>query len=145
VDIWIAPTFAQGDGWIATLQHIARENTMFVIGANTLLHVDDVPSDFPHRDKLVPQSYLAENGDWLEPGNTVLVDPNGTILAGPVREAEETLIADFDLGLVSATRRFRDPVGHYNRPDVFRLLVDTSARPAVVESPDLSRWGPTDS
>jgi hypothetical protein len=28
-----------------------------------------------------------------------------------------------------------DPVGHYNRPDVFRLLVDTSRRPAVVEEP----------
>jgi hypothetical protein len=25
-----------------------------------------------------------------------------------------------------------DPVGHYNRPDVFRLHVDTSSRPPVV-------------
>jgi hypothetical protein len=27
-----------------------------------------------------------------------------------------------------------DPVGHYNRPDVLRLLVDTSRRPAIVEA-----------
>jgi hypothetical protein len=25
-----------------------------------------------------------------------------------------------------------DPVGHHNRPDVFRLIVDTSPRPHVV-------------
>jgi hypothetical protein len=29
-----------------------------------------------------------------------------------------------------------DPAGHYNRPDIFRLHVDTSARPAFVETSD---------
>jgi nitrilase len=45
-----------------------------------------------------------------------------------------TLIADLDLGEVLSARRQMDPVGHYHRPDVFRLLVDTSPRPAVVEA-----------
>ena len=52
-----------------------------------------------------------------------------------MREKEETLIADLDLGAVLAARRHLDPVGRYNRPDVFRLQVDTSARPAFVEMP----------
>ena len=90
---------------------------------------------FPHRDRLVPPAYLEENGPWLEPGNTAIIGPSGAILAGPVREKEETLIADLDLGAVLAARRHLDPVGHYNRPDVFRLQVDTSARPAFVEMP----------
>ena len=34
VDLWVAPTLALGDGWIATMRHIARENRMFVIGVN---------------------------------------------------------------------------------------------------------------
>jgi hypothetical protein len=31
------------DGWIATMRHIARENRMFVIGVNPVLHVDTSP------------------------------------------------------------------------------------------------------
>lgn len=134
VDIWLAPTFAVGAGWIATLQHLARENAMFVVGVNNVLDLDQIPSNFPNRDKLVPDSFREENGDWLEPGNTVIIDPNGGILAGPVRQKEETLVVDLDLAQVTSTRRMRDPVGHYNRPDVFRLLVDTSSRQAVIET-----------
>jgi nitrilase len=133
VDIWLAPTLATGDGWIATLQHIARENRMFVAGINPVLHVDQIPADFPMLESLVPSEYREANGDWLEPGNTAIVGPNGEVIAGPIREREETLIADLDLGSVHAARRHMDPTGHYNRPDVFRLLVDTSRRPAVVE------------
>lgn len=55
------------------------------------------------------------------------------MLAGPVREREETLVADLDLRTVAIARRHMDPVGHYHRPDIFRLCVDTSPRPAVTE------------
>jgi len=104
VDLWIAPTLAIGDGWIATLQHLARENRMFVAGVNPVLHAGQIPADFPHRDRLVPPGYLKDNGPWLEEGNTVIIGPNGGILAGPVREKEETLIADLDLGAVLTNR-----------------------------------------
>ena len=120
-----------GDGWIATMQHLARENRMYVVGVNPVLHVDQIPADFPHRERLVPDSYVQENGPWIEPGNTVIVAPSGALVAGPVREAEETLIAELDLSRVAAARRFMDPTGHYNRPDVFRLIVDTTSRQAT--------------
>jgi predicted amidohydrolase len=132
IDLWLAPTLAPGDAWIATMRHLARENRMFVVGVNPVLHVDRIPTDFPHRDRLAPASYVADHGPWIEEGNTVVVGPGGELLAGPVREREETLLVDLDLGAVRAARRTMDPVGHYNRPDVFRLHVDTSPRPAVV-------------
>ena len=133
VDVWLAPTLAQGDGWIATMRHLARENRMFVVGVNPVLHADQVPVSFPARDRLLAPGYLEQNGPWLEGGNTVLVAPDGSVLAGPVREREETLIADLDLRTVATARRHMDPVGHYHRPDIFRLCVDTSPRPAVTE------------
>jgi nitrilase len=140
VDLWIAPTLAVGDAWVASMQHLARENRMFVVGVNPVVHADRIRADFPNRDRLIPAEWLAERDGWVEPGNSVIVGPDGSLIAGPVRHREETLIADLDLGSVRSARRLIDPVGHYNRPDVFRLHVDTSPRPSVVvESFDRSQ------
>src|SRR6476620_8152941 len=37
VDLWIAPTLAGGDAWIATMRHIAREGRCYVAGVNPCL------------------------------------------------------------------------------------------------------------
>jgi len=133
IDVWLAPTLAAGEFWVRAMQHIARENGMYVVGVNPVLHVDQIPTDFPHPGELLPPTYLEENGPWIEPGGSVIVAPNGSLLEGPVSEAEETLVADLDLSQTLARRRFMDPTGHYNRPDVFRLLVDTTSREATTE------------
>jgi nitrilase len=133
VDVWVAPTLATGDAWVATMQHIARENRMFVIGVNPCIHASQIPASMPRADALYPAADREREGGWLFPGNTVIVEPSGTILAGPVREEERILTAELDLAVIGTQRRYFDPVGHYHRPDVFRLLVDTAPRPAVVE------------
>ena len=109
---------------------------MFVVGVNPVLHADQVPAGLPRAGTgSIPARYLRrQRADWLEEGNTVIVAPSGEILAGPVRQREETLIADLDLGDVLSARRHLNPVGHYHRPDIFRLHVDTSPRPPVVET-----------
>ena len=130
VDIWAAPTLAQGDGWIATMRHIALEGRCYVIGVNPCLHVDQIPDDFPHRDSL--WTVDDDSDGWVEPGNSVIVDPTGKIMAGPARHEETILYADLDLASVHAARRFFDPVGHYSRPDIFQLHVDIRPRVGVV-------------
>jgi nitrilase len=132
VDVWIAPTLATGDAWVASMRHLARENRMYVVSVNPVVHADRIPADIPHRERLIPTAWLDERDSWVEEGNSVIVGPDGGLIVGPVRQREETLIADLDLGSVRAARRLLDPVGHYNRPDVFRLHVDTSSRPPVV-------------
>ena len=144
VDIWAAPTLAPSDGWIATMRHIALEGRCYVIGVNPCLHMDQIPADFPHRDRV--WAVDDDGPGWVEPGNSVIIDPTGKILAGPARHEETILYAGVDLAAVHAARRFFDPVGHYSRPDVFQLHVDTHSRPAVVHdrlTPGVS--GPTPS
>ena len=64
------------------MRHIAREGRCYVLGVNSR-HVDQIPADFPDRERV----WRAENGDgeWVEPGNSVIVGPTGEILAGPAR------------------------------------------------------------
>jgi predicted amidohydrolase len=128
VDIWTAPTLAPGDAWVATMRHLAREGRCYVVGVNPCVHVDQIPVDFPHRDRLWDKQ---RKGEWVEQGNAVIVNPAGEILAGPAREKETILTADVDLTEVRAARRLFDATGHYNRPDVFQLTVDTRPRCAV--------------
>ncbi|HET9681715.1 MAG TPA: nitrilase-related carbon-nitrogen hydrolase, partial [Candidatus Limnocylindrales bacterium] len=64
-------------------------------------------------------------------GGSCIVDPLGEVLAGPARDGEAILTADLDLGQLARGRFDLDVVGHYARPDVFRLVVDRSPKAAV--------------
>lgn len=130
VEVWLAPTLARGDGWVTTMQHIAREGRLWVVGVNPCLHADQIPADLPDRDRIAPEPEPGD-GEWIEPGNSVICDPSGRLVAGPLRHEEGILTARIDLAQVAELRRLFDPTGHYHRPDVFSLTVDTRPRPAV--------------
>ena len=119
-----------------TLRHIAREGRTYVIGVTSCISAADLPADLPGRDGL-----YGDGGDWLSRGNTVIVGPEGDILAGPLTGEEGVLYAEIDTARAQLSRRQFDPVGHYSRSDVFRLIVDTSPRAAVTE---LNRCGAQD-
>ncbi len=126
VEVYVAPTYDSGDGWIGTLQHIAREGCCWVIGAGTVMRASDLPADFPDRDTL-----YADADEWINPGDSVIIAPGGAIVAGPMRKDVGMLMADIDLGAVTAARRRIDVAGHYARPDVFRLNVNRQEQSPV--------------
>jgi nitrilase len=49
-------------------------------------------------------------------------------LTGPIYDDEALLVADLDLDEIVRAKCDFDVVGHYSRPDIFRLLVNRSAR-----------------
>ena len=126
VEIYLAPTWDNSPQWVATLQHIAKEGRLYVVGVAPLLRGDDVPAE------LRGDTYRADGTDWMSRGHTTIVAPGGEILAGPVVDQEEIVYAEIDTDQVREHRRFFDPVGHYSRPDVFTLHVDTRPQTSVV-------------
>jgi len=118
IDVYLAPTWDNSDVWVASMRHIAKEGRMYVVGVNSCIRGSDIPADIPGRADL-----YGGDDDWASRGNTVIVDPYGEILAGPITEQEGILYAEIDTEAVRQSRRQFDVVGHYARPDVFRLDV----------------------
>jgi len=93
----LAPSMGQDDGWQATMCHIALEGRVAVISAVIANRTTDVPADLPGRDELYPAD------QWLCPGGSVIVDGDGSVLAGPLYETEGILVADFDIDRLDPT------------------------------------------
>ncbi|MDQ6920566.1 MAG: carbon-nitrogen hydrolase family protein [Candidatus Dormibacteraeota bacterium] len=126
-DIYLAPTWDAGSGWVSTMRHIALEGRCWVLGNGTAMQGRDVPEDFPGRAALFP-----DEEDWFNPGDSVVVAPDGRVVAGPLRNQHGILYAECDLDAAAAARRTLDVAGHYGRPDVFRLEVSMGPRPPIV-------------
>jgi len=126
VELYVAPTYDSGDGWLGSLQHIAREGCCWVIGSGTAFKASDLPDDMPGRAQLYP-----EQNEWVNPGDSVVIAPGGEIVAGPMRNENGVLYAEVDPQRVGIARRSLDVAGHYARPDIFTLHVDTRPQSPV--------------
>jgi len=61
--------------------------------------------------------------EWINDGDSVVVDPTGKVVAGPLRREAGILYAEIDIARVAPSRRTLDVAGHYARPDIFELQV----------------------
>jgi nitrilase len=126
VEIYIAPTYDEGDAWIGTMRHIAREGGCWVLGAGFALRGSDLPADFPERAELFP-----DPDEWINSGDSVVVAPRGRLVAGPMHAEVGLLMADIDVSEVAPAHRTLDVVGHYARPDIFQLHVNRQPQSPV--------------
>jgi nitrilase len=134
VEVYIASTWDEGDTWLATMRHIAAEGRCWVIGSGCSLRASDVPAAFPGRDRLFP-----DPDEWLNAGDSVVVAPGGTIVAGPLHQEHGLLLADIEPSRAAAEHRTMDVAGHYSRNDIFSLVVDRSARRPIAYGPTQER------
>jgi nitrilase len=120
VQLWVAPTADDSDGWLASMRHIAIESGAFVISAPQYIPASAFPRDFP-----VP---LPEGKEVFGEGGAAIVEPTwGKVVAGPLRGEEGIVVADCDLRAGLHAKRWFDAVGHYSRADVLMAPEDEIA------------------
>ena len=122
IQIYCAPTADGRETWFPTMRHIAVEGRCFVLSSNLFAR----RSDYPDADDTTES-----NGDEVVcRGGSCIIDPFGAVLAGPNYEGEALLTAELDLATIARGKFDLDVVGHYARPDVFRLVVnETDTQP----------------
>jgi nitrilase len=116
VHLYVAPTWDRGEPWLSTLRHIAKEGRVYVIGCCSAMRLEDLPDRFAFKT-----SVSVSPDGWINPGDSVIVDPDGKVLAGPLHERQEILLAEVDPQRMVGPRWQLDVAGHYSRPDVLAL------------------------
>jgi nitrilase len=130
IELYCAPTADDRDSWLGTMRHVALEGRCFVLSSNQYATRRDYPADYPLEGDPDPARVLCRGGSCI-------IDPLGKVLAGPEFTGPAILTADLVLDEIPKAKYDFDVVGHYARPDVFRLVVDTAAkRPVEWSDPD---------
>jgi len=132
VELYCAPTVDDRETWLPTMRHVAMEGRCFVLSANQFARRSDYPADYPVGS--------GDPDEVLIGGGSCIVDPFGRVLAGPARDGQAVLVADLDLDEIARGKFDLDVVGHYGRPDIFKLVVDRRAQRSTMAETDA---GPT--
>ena len=126
--IHLALTWDRGEPWTSSMRHIAKESRCFVISCCQVMRKRDIPDDWSFKTK-----YMSDVDDWINPGHSLIADPDGKLIAGPLIQEEAILYADIEPAQLVGPRWQLDIAGHYARPDIFELLVHRKARPHITE------------
>ncbi|KAI6241483.1 Nitrilase [Aphelenchoides fujianensis] len=104
VQIYLAPTVDDRDTWLSTMRAIA------------FLTNKDFPAGHP--------THESEKRVLIR-GGSCAVSPFGQVLVAPVFDSEALHVVDVDLAECTRGKFDLDVAGHYARPDVFQLTVNT--------------------
>jgi predicted amidohydrolase len=95
----------------------AMEAGAFVLSACGIIDESDVPDEFPHKGKM--------NIRYARGGSSIIA-PLGIPLVGPV-EGPQIIHGELQAWMIKAVKSIVDTAGHYSRPDVVRLVVNSNA------------------
>jgi hypothetical protein len=84
-------------------------------------------ADYPNDLGKESQREIDAAPDPLCRGGSAIISPLGEYLAGPLWDEAGILYATIDPGEIAEARFDFDAVGHYSRPDLFRLTAPSGA------------------
>ena len=105
---------------------IARESRSFVISVSALMKIEDFPQGTPHLEKIFEKAPKV-----LANGGSCIAGPDGEWIVKPVLNKEGNIYQTLDFNRVLEERQNFDPVGHYSRPDVTKLVVNRERQSTI--------------
>jgi len=104
-------------------RHYAFEGRCYVLAGGSLLRNNALPPDLDLHPKY--------QGEWALRGGSMIIAPDGRVLAGPVFDRAEIVSAEIDLARVREESMTLDVSGHYARPDCFEFRPIHHPRPVA--------------
>ncbi len=98
---------------------MAREGRSFVVSVSSLMTKADFPTNTPYYDQIIEHA-----PEILANGGSCIAAPNGEWEVAPIINQSGNFYHTIDFNKVLEERQNFDPVGHYSRPDVTKLIVN---------------------
>lgn len=118
-------------------RHYAFEGRCAVAAAGAIISKGDVLAGFhslgvhaPEAEALL-MSMPGDEDTLIHTGGSAIVAADGSYLAGPLYDEAGLVMAEIDLSAQLEEYQALDTAGHYSRPDVFDLRINTRAMAGV--------------
>ena len=99
---------------------IARESRSYVISASSILNIEEIDPKIPGYDIILKNAPAI-----LANGGSCIAKPNGDWLIEPMINQKALIFAALDVSKIAKERQNFDPVGHYSRPDVLSINLNS--------------------
>ena len=123
IQLYCAPTADDRDTWKSTIRHIALEGRCFVFSACQYLTTNAYPSSFDI-------SNINDNNVIMKGGSSI-ISPLGEVLASADTKKNLIIYAEINLDEIIKGKYDFDVIGHYSRPDIFKLKVNKKSKKPV--------------
>ncbi|WP_299618142.1 carbon-nitrogen hydrolase family protein [uncultured Tenacibaculum sp.] len=105
---------------------IAKESRSFVVSVSGFMSIEDFPKDTPNYDVIVKNA-----PEILANGGSCIAGPDGEWVIPPATGKEGLFTGEIDFQKVLEERHNFDCVGHYSRPDITKLTLNTERQSII--------------
>ena len=124
IELYCAPTADDRETWIATVKHIALEGRCFVFSSCQFFTKADYPSEFDISNIVGDEPIMK--------GGSCIISPLGKVLASAGNKKRAIIYSEINLDEIIQGKYDFDVVGHYSRPDIFKLKVNKKSKKPVI-------------
>lgn len=113
-------------------RHYAFEGTTYVIGSGTVVRKSDVIEGYKSNGFRDPsgldllESMSTQKDGFLYDGGSCVIAPDSSYFSGPIFDEPGIVYSDINLNNMQGEYMYLDTNGHYSRPDIFSLNVNTA-------------------